>query len=130
MNMNDCIYFYWLLYWLYRHADDSFVKGVLTEETYKHGKARTMVSLKICFLSWLYELLGTVATLLSPDLHSLGIRYYYYVDAIMMFLVIPFCHLMNYDETKGIIIERGWYQGVKYMAGFRDSQIAPANQEG
>ena len=104
------------------------MKGVLTEETYEHGKARTMVSLKICFLSWLYELLGTVATLLSPGLHSLGIRYYYYVDAIIMFLIIPFCHLMNDDETKGIIIERGWYQGIKYMAGLRDSRIAPANQ--
>ena len=113
---------------LYRHADDSFVKGVLTEEGYEHGKARTMVSLKICFLSWLYELFGTVATLLSPDLHSLGVRYYYYLDAIIMFLVIPFCHLMNDDKTKGIIIERGWYQGVRYMAGFHNNQIAPANQ--
>ena len=113
---------------LNRHADDSFVKGVLTEQTYEDGKARTMVSLKICFLSWLYELLGTVATLLSPNLHSLGIRYYYYLDAIIMFLVIPFCHLMNDDATKAIIIERGWYQGVKYMAGFKDNQIAPANQ--
>ena len=113
---------------LNRHADDSFVKGVLTEETYEDGKARTMVSLKICFLSWLYELLGTVATLLSPNLHSLGIRYYYYLDAIIMFLVIPFCHLMNDDSTKAIILQRGWYQGVKYMAGNKDNQIAPANQ--
>ena len=117
-----------LFLWLYRHADDSFVKGVLTEETYEHGKARTMVSLKICFLSWLYELLGVVATLLSPDLHSIGVRYYYYLDAIIMFLFIPFCHLMNDDVTKGIIIERGWYQGIKYMTGFKHNQIAPANQ--
>ena len=113
---------------LNRHADDSFVKGVLTEETYEDGKARTMVSLKICFLSWLYELLGTVATLLSPNLHSLGIRYYYYLDAIIMFLVIPFCHLMNDDSTKAIILQRGWYQGVKHMVGNKDNQIAPANQ--
>ena len=102
------------------------MKGVLTEETYEHGKARTMVSLKICFLSWLYELIGTVATLLSPDLHSLGIRYYYYVDAIIMFLVIPFCHLMNDDETKATIIEKGWYHGVKLMAGFKDNGIEAA----
>ena len=117
----------WLLC-LYRHADDSFVKGVLTEETYEHGRTRTMVSLKLCFLCWLYELFGTAVTVLSPTLHSLGVRYYYYVDAIIMFLVIPFCHLMNDDKTKGIIIERGWYQGVKYMAGNKDKQIAPANQ--
>ena len=104
----------------YRHADDSFVTGVLTAETYAYGKNRTMVSLKLCFMSWLYELFGTLVTVLSPTLHSMGIRYYYYVDAIIMFLVIPFCHLMNDDETKATIIERGWYQGVKYMAGFKD----------
>ena len=105
--------------YIYRYADDSFVNGVLTAETYAHGKTRTMVSLKLCFLSWLYELCGTLVTVLSPTLHSMGIRYYYYVDAIIMFLVIPFCHLMNNDETKATIIERGWYQGVKHMAGFK-----------
>ena len=40
-----------------------------------------------------------------------------------MFLVIPFFHLMNDDETKATIIERGWYQGVKFMAGFKDNRI-------
>ena len=108
---------------LYRQADESFVKGVLTAETYDHGKTRTMVSLKLCFLSWLYELFGTAVTVLSPTLHSIGIRYYYYVDAIIMFLVIPFCHLMNDDETKATIVERGWYHGVKFMVGFKDNRI-------
>ena len=105
----------------YRNADDSFVKGIFTVETYEYGKTRTMVSLKLCLLSWLYELFGAAVTVLSPTLHSLGIRYYYYVDAIIMFLVIPFCHLMNDDETKAIIIERGWYHGIKFMVGFKDS---------
>ena len=73
--------------------------------------------------AWLYELFGTAVTVLSPTLHSLGIRYYYYVDAIIMFLVIPFCHLMNDDETKATIVERGWYHGVKFMVGFKDNRI-------
>ena len=99
------------------------MKGVLTVESYEYGKTRTMVSLKLCFLNWMYELFGTAVTVLSPTLHSLGIRYYYYVDAIIMFLVIPFCHLMNDDETKATIIEKGWYHGVKFMAGFKDNRI-------
>ena len=113
--------YYIEIVYLYRDADHSFLKGVLTVDTYEYGKSRTMVSLKLCFWSWLYELFGTAVTVLSPTLHSLGIRYYYYVDAIIMFLVIPFCHLMNDDETKATIIERGWYQGVKFMAGFKDN---------
>ena len=105
---------------------DSYSKGVLTEERYGYGKARTMVSMKICFLTWLYELLGTIATALTPTIQSLGMPNTYYPDAMIMFLVIPFCHLINDETTKGIIAENGWYQGMKHMVGFRN-QIVPKN---
>ena len=112
--------------YLHRNADDSFLKGVLTEKTYEYGNSRTMVSLKICFLSWLYEFIGTIITAMSPKLISLGLRHIYFIDSLIMFLVIPFCHLMNDEETKGVIVERGWFQGLKQMAGFPD-QIVPQN---
>ena len=111
---------------LHRNTDDSFLKGVLTEETYEYGNSRTMVSLKICFLSWLYELIGTIITAVSPKLISLGLRHIYFIDSLIMFLVIPFCHLMNDEETKGVIVERGWFQGLKQMAGLPD-QMVPQN---
>ena len=111
---------------LHRNTDDSFLKGVLTEETYEYGNSRTMVSLKICFLSWLYELIGTIITAVSPKLISLGLRHIYFIDSLIMFLVIPFCHLMNDEETKGVIVERGWFQGLKQMAGV-PNQIVPQN---
>ena len=111
---------------MHRNADDSLLKGVLTEETYEYGNSRTMVSLKICFLSWLYELIGTIITAVSPKLISLGLRHIYFIDSLIMFLVIPFCHLMNDEETKGVIVERGWFQGLKQMAGF-PNQIVPQN---
>ena len=112
-----------------RDANDSLLKGVLTQQNYEYGHSRTMVSLKLCFYSCLYELLGTVITVVTPTLYSLGIHHQYYVDAIMMFLVIPFLHLMNDEITKAVIVEQGWYQGVKYMAGYHD-QAAPQNTPG
>ena len=111
---------------LHRNANGSFLKGVLTEETYEYGNSRTMVSLKICFLSWLYEFIGTIITAVSPKLISLGLRHIYFIDSFIMFLVIPFFHLMNDEETKGVIVERGWFQGLKQMAGF-PNQIVPQN---
>ena len=122
MNINDYI----SNVSLHRNADDSFLKGVLTEETYEYGNSRTMVSLKICFLSWLYEFIGTIITAVSPKLVSLGLRHIYFIDSLIMFLVIPFCHLMNDEKTKGVIVERGWFMGLKQMAGFPD-QIVPLN---
>ena len=105
---------------------NSYSKGVLTEERYGYGKTRTTVSMKICFITWLYELLGTIATALSPTIQSLGMPNTYFPDAIIMFLVIPFCHLINDETTKGIIAENGWYQGMKHMVGSRN-QIVPRN---
>ena len=46
-----------------------------------------------------------------------------------MFLVIPFCHLMNDEDTKTVILQRGWYQGLRYMGGFQD-QVVPQNVPG
>ena len=117
--------------WIYRDANASLLTGVVSEENYAKGQRRTMISLNICFSSWLFELLGTTISLLSPTLQSLGIRYYYYFDAIIMFLVIPFCHLMNDEATKGVVLQRGWYQGLRHMAGFENQigvQDAPNNQ--
>ena len=112
-------------------ASDSFSKGILSQASYDLGKSRVSVSLKICFLSWLYELFGTIITSLSPSLLSLGWQCHIYFDAILMFLGIPFFHLMNDEATKGVIVERGWYQGFKHMAGFRNQiepNITPGNQ--
>ena len=44
----------------------------------------------------------------------------------MMFLFIPFFHLLNDEEAKGVIVERGWFQGLRQMAGF-PNQIVPQN---
>ena len=111
---------------VYRDAADSFSKGVLTQQGYDYGKSRAMVSLKICFFGWVYELFGNIMTAVSPSLLSLGLQHQYYIDAILMFLGIPFLHLMNDENTKGVIVERNWYQGFRHMAGF-PNQIGPQN---
>ena len=66
---------------------------------------------------WLYEITGTMTTFFTFQLHDLGFPSVYYLDAIFMFVIIPFVHLMNDEETKGIIAERSWYEGVRHMLG-------------
>ena len=69
----------------------------------------------MCFMGWIFELVGTTMTFLTPTLHNLGFHNLYYPDAIVMFLVIPFFHVINEEEIKGIIAEKGWQQGFMYM---------------
>ena len=67
-----------------RSNEDSFSRGVLSEDQYEMGNKRRLVSLKICFLTWMYEMIGVAFTILTPYLNSLGVPYLYYPDAILV----------------------------------------------
>ena len=74
---------------------------------------------------WLYEIVGMVTTCLSPLVVSNGLKNPHYPDVILMFVVIPFVHLMNDEETKAIIAEENWYQGIRHMLGIQN-QVSPS----
>ena len=71
----------------------------------------------MCYMNWLYEFCATLVAILTPQLHRFGVPNLYFPDATLMFVVIPFVHLMNDEETKGIITEEGWYHGLMYVLG-------------
>ena len=77
----------------------------------------------MCYMNWLYEVCATIVAILSPLLHQIGVPGRYFPDAILMFVVIPFVHLLNDEETKGIITEEGWCQGLRYVLGIRVEPI-------
>ena len=110
-----------------RSNEDSFSRGVLSEAQYEMGNKRRLVSLKICFMTWLYEMIGVAFTILTPYLNSLGVPYLSYPDAILLFVVIPFLHIMNDEDTKTVITNEGWIEGIKHMLGIR-SKVTPVQQ--
>jgi len=75
-------------------------------------------------MGWLYELISIGSALMTPYLLKLGVPNLHFIDAIVMFLVIPFLHLMNDDETKTIICEENWYQGIRHMLGIYKKKVA------
>ena len=90
-----------------------------------------MISLKICFVGWLLELVGTAMTLLTPTLRSLGLSNLYYPDAIIMFVLIPLIHILNDDKTKGKIAENGWFAGLRFILGITNlqNQVHPQEED-
>ena len=108
----------------FRSNKESFLRGVLSERSFERGNKRRLVSLKICFMSWRYELIGVIFTILTPILRELGFRKAYYFDAILMFVVIPFLHLMNDEDTKTIVTEENWIRGLRHMLTMRN-QVSP-----
>ena len=102
---------------VFRSNDDSYSRGVLTDKAYIRGKKRSIVSLQMCFMGWLYELLAMISAIIAPFLHNFGIPNTHWIDPIAMFVAIPLCHLMNDEQTKGIIGEENWYEGIRHMLG-------------
>ena len=81
-------------------------------------------------MSWMFELIAIVSAFLTPFLHALEMPSLHYIDVIFMFVVIPFAHLMNDDETKFIIFEENWYQGLRHIVGvYTDPALRRKNQD-
>ena len=95
--------------------------GAISENNFVRDERRSLISLQMCFMSWLYELLAIVSAIMSSFLGALvqefEIPNIHFPDVIIMFIVIPFIHLLNDEEIKGIIFEQGWIQGIKYVLG-------------
>ena len=111
---------YQLLIWLelsFRSSKISLRNGVLTKETFENDNKKRMISLKICFIAWLLELSSSLFAMLTPLFMSFGVTNRHYPDAIIMFIMIPFVHLMNDAETKAIIYDKSWYRGLRHTLG-------------
>ena len=68
-------------------------------------------------MGWLLELVGTAMILLTPFFRARGFHNLYYPDAIVIFLLIPFLHVMNEEKIKDVILKRGWIQGLMNIIG-------------
>ena len=102
--------------------------GAISEDSFLRGEKRSLISLQMCFMGCIYEILAVVAALLSALLGSqiqeFNIPNIHFPDVILMFVVIPFIHLLNDEDTKGIIFDQGWIQGIKYVLGIsKDCEV-------
>ena len=68
-------------------------------------------------MGWMIEMVGTVILLFIPVLRSYKFHYLYFPDAIVIFVMIPFIHVMNEEEIKGIVMDRGWTHGLRHLLG-------------
>ena len=76
--------------------------GAISEDNFVRGERRSLISLQMCFMSWLYELLAVVFALMSSflgkQIQEFKITNIHFPDVIIMF--IPFIHLLNDEEMK------------------------------
>ena len=97
---------------------------VLPEDDVARNQKRSLISFQMCFTAWVYESVAVIFQVLVPLFNYIGISNVYYSDVILSFVVIPSVYLMNNDDTKQIILNENWYQGLRHMLGIY-TQILP-----
>ena len=84
--------------------------------------------MKMCLWGWIYDYFALFWNIFSTILRdNYNIPNIYMPDAILSFILIPFLHLMNDEETKLIIFSENWFEGMKYVLGMRGKINASAN---
>ena len=102
----------------FRNNDASFARGVLSRQAYERGQKRSFISIQMCYMGWLFEVLASLCALFTAILkEKFDIPNTHFPDVIFMFLLIPMMHLMNDEHIKGVISEENWYQGIRYLLG-------------
>ena len=56
-----------------------------------------------------------IVTVLSPTLVEHGAHNIYFVDAILMLIMLPAMYLINDEEIKTLITEQGYTRGILNM---------------
>ena len=78
----------------------------------------------------IYELICNLFILISPLLkYKYGWTNTSFTDPVSMFVILPFLHLMNDEDTKEIIYDENWFQAIKFILGiYVPSNVEPIEQ--
>ena len=101
---------------------DSLLKGVYNQESFKEYEKRRMTSIGVCVIGWLLEVFTVIVTGLGMLLKKFGVLYFYpFGDFFVVssrFIIIPFIHLLNDEDTKTVITTENWIMGIRHALGY------------
>ena len=91
--------------------------GVYNDEQYHQSRKRSIISLQMCFLGFLIEIMDNIFIVIIESIlkYKYGFSNTYLCDVVLMFVMTPFLLFLNDDDTKEIIDQEGWIQGLKFM---------------
>ena len=107
-----------------RHNVERFHRGIVSEDSHTKREKRRLVSLQMTVVAWLYEFFSVLSAFLSPILKRYHIDHIHFVDCLIMFVIIPTHYLINDEDTRTVVANGGWCQGLRFILGIQ-REIAP-----
>ena len=89
---------------------------LLSDHTKIRRRKLNRVNIKVTFIVWVTEFVGSMLLLLIPKLfgHSqVGTATGYIISTAFYFVILPFLYLVNDEDVKKRITDDSWFRAIK-----------------
>ena len=101
---------------------------MLSEKSKARRRKLNEVNIKVTFIVWLTEFVGSILMMLTPKIFAHGqvgtatggifILSFYFV-------LLPFCYLINSSDVKTVIVEESWFRAIRGIFNRPNIQVLP-----
>ena len=101
---------------------------MLSENTKIKRRKLTEVNIKVTFILWLIEFVGSTLLLLVPTIFGhgqAGTATGMLFVALFYFVLLPFFYLVNNSDVKSTIAEESWVRAIRGIFNRRNIQVLP-----
>ena len=103
---------------------------LLSEKTKARRRKLNDVNIKVTFMTWLIEFIGSILLTLIPKLFGHG-QVGTAAGAILTFsfyfVLLPFCYLVNNSDIKNTIVEESWLHAIRGIFSRTNIEILHKN---
>ena len=89
---------------------------MLSEKSKARRRKLNVVNIKVTFMTWLIEFVGSILLTFIPKIFGhgqVGTAAGAIITFSFYFVLLPFCYLINNSDIKNAIVETSWLHGLK-----------------
>ena len=101
---------------------------MLSEKTKVRRRKLIEVNIKVTFLLWLIEFVGSIILIFVPTIFGhgqTGTTTGNIFVVMFYFVLLPFCYLVNTSDVKLTIAEESWYLAMRGIFNRSNVQVLP-----
>ena len=101
---------------------------LLSDKTKARRRKLTNVNIKVTFIMWAIELVGSLLLILITTIFGhgqIGAATAGIFIFAFYFVILPFCYLVNSSDIKYAIVDDGWIRTVRGIFNRTNIQVLP-----
>ena len=103
---------------------------MLTEKAKARRRKLNVVNIKVTFMIWLIEFVGSFILIFIPKIvghGQVGTGAGWIFCVSLYFVLLPFAYLINSTDIKQTIVDESWFYAVRGIFNRTNIQVLPKN---